>query len=259
MILSGDYMRGNFDEGVLKLDLSSWREFSRLVTGRTFSTSQVIWRGQRVAEWLLESTWGRTLKKLDIDGLLPYRHFKYAGRGRGRENPEIMESDDDWWASGQHYGSVTPLLEWTASPFTAAYFAFCKDSDEQDQRAIYSFALRTAKVINSKLKIKNPGIHEDNLLVRFINPAFDNHSGLIKSRGLFTKSPTGVDIEQWVRKNVSLVDDKEIVLVKLTLPNSERTKILKALNRMNINQARLFPDQQQALNYKKRRLMLIKR
>lgn len=259
MILSGDYTRGNFDEGVLKLNLSSWREFSSLVTERTLSTSQVIWRGQRAAEWLLESTWGRTLKKLDIDGLLPYKHFKYAGRGRGGENPEIMESDDDWWASGQHYGSITPLLEWTSSPFIAAYFAFCKDSDEQDERAIYSLALRTAKVINTKLKIKNPGIHEDHLVVKFINPAFDNHSGLIRPGGLFTKSPTGVDIEQWVRKNSGLVDDKEVVLVKLTLPDSERTEILRVLSRMNINQARLFPDQQQALNYRKKKLMLIKR
>jgi len=62
----------------------------------------------------------------------------------------------------------------------------------------------------------------------------NNNSRLANRCSLFTKSPTGVDIEQWVRKNFSGVSKAKVVLLKLTLPNTERSTILKALNRMNV-------------------------
>ncbi|MDR3601774.1 MAG: FRG domain-containing protein [Desulfosporosinus sp.] len=235
VILTRDYITNNLSEGVITADLSSWQEFSKLVTGRLLNTSNYIWRGQRSTDWLLESTLDRMLKKFgDNDSLRHLQSFKYANRGRGELNLEEMESDDDWWASGQHYGSVNPLLEWTTSPFIAAYFAFCKEGNEQDKRAIYSFNHRVI-VINNELKMKNYGTSDDDLFVKYINPVFDDNSSLANQSGLFTKSPTGVDLEQWVRKNFRVVNKVKVILLKLTLPNTERTIILKALNRMNIN------------------------
>lgn len=260
MILSSDYLTDNINDGIIKVDLSSWKEFSNLVTGRLLSTGNFIWRGQRSVEWLLESTWERMLKKFDInESLLNFKRFKDASKSRWEENPGIMESDDEWWALGQHYGPVTPLLEWTSAPFIAAYFAFRKDSDGQDKRAIYAFALNTVNLINKALKIKNPGTNENDLFVKYINPAFANNSRLVKRRGLFTKSPPGVDIEQWVKDNFNLVNKTNVILVKLTLPNSERSMILKVLNKMNINHSTLFPGQQKASKSKNTKLVLIKR
>ncbi|ODA43118.1 FRG domain-containing protein [Desulfosporosinus sp. BG] len=243
MILTRDYITSNLSEGVIAADLSSWEEFSSIVTGRLLNTSNYIWRGQRSADWLLESTWDRMLKKSDEnDSLMHLKNFKHAARDRMGLNLEKMESDDEWWASGLHYSLVTPLLEWTISPFVAAYFAFCKESKEQGKRAIYSFAKRAVMVKNDELKMKNPGTSEDDLFVKYIKPLFDDDSRLANQSGLFTKSPIGVDIEQWVRRNFSVVSKAKVILLKLTLPNTERTPILKALNRMNINHLSLFPD-----------------
>lgn len=241
-MLTRDYITSNLSEGVITADLSSWDEFSNLVTGRLLNTSNYIWRGQRSPDWILESTLDRVLKKFDKnDSLMHLKNFKYASRGRLELNPEKMESDDEWWALGQHY-DLTPLLEWTISPFVAAYFAFCEDGNGQDKRAIYSFAQRTVIVKNNELKMKNPSTSEDDLCVKYIKPLFDDNSRLANRSGLFTKSPTGVDIEQWVRKNFSVVSKAKVILLKLTLPNTERTTILKALNRMNINHLTLFSD-----------------
>ncbi|GAB6156477.1 hypothetical protein JCM17380_52290 [Desulfosporosinus burensis] len=235
MILTRDYITSNLSEGVITADLSSWEEFFSIVTGRLLNTRNYIWRGQRSTEWLLESTLDRMLKKYDRkDSLIHLKRFKYATKDRRESNPEKMESDDDWWASGLHYSLVTPLLEWTISPFIAAYYAFCEDNNQQDKRAIYSFAQRVATVKNNELKMKNPSASGDDLFVKCIKPLFDNNSRLANRCSLFTKSPTGVDIEQWVRKNFSGVSKAKVVLLKLTLPNTERSTILKALNRMNV-------------------------
>jgi len=243
MILTRDYLARNLSEGVITADLSSWEEFSNLVTGRLLNTGNYIWRGQRFPDWLLESTFDRMLKKFDNhDSLRHLKSFKIGTGGRGDLNPENMESDDDWWAAGLHNGPVTPLLEWAISPFIAAYFAFCEGGNEQEKRAIYAFAPRVALVINKELKMKTPGVRTDDLFVKYIKPSFDDNSRLANQCGLFTKSPRGVDIERWVRENYSVVSKAKVILLKLTLPNAERTTILQALNRLNINKATLFPD-----------------
>lgn len=48
------------------------------------------------------------LKKFDLkDSLMHLKNFKYASSERRGANPETPESDDDWWALGQHYVALT--------------------------------------------------------------------------------------------------------------------------------------------------------
>jgi hypothetical protein len=50
-------------------------------------------------------------------------------------------------------------------------------------------------------------------------------------------------VEQWVRAHQTLCSwHNPILLTKIQIPNAERTAILQALNKMNINYLSLFPD-----------------
>lgn len=68
-------------------------------------------------------------------------------------------------------------------------------------KELFSFAQRVVIAKNDELIMKNPPVaSEDDLLVKYIRPLFEDNSRLSRKNGLFTKAPTGVDIEQWVKK-----------------------------------------------------------
>lgn len=234
-----------FENSVEEKEAKDWNDFFSFITSN-LDYKHFIWRGQRDSSWLLEPTLDRVLKKMSIQGneyLISQhlRNFKYASRGRRGAHPAILQDENDWWALGQHHGLTTPLLDWSRSPFVAAYFAFsATQSSSSNFRSIYGLSQSTVDSKSEEIKMKFSGAGRPPI-IEFIEPLSDENARLVNQNGLFTRSPAALDIESWVKKNFDGVE-KKVRLWKINVPDSERVTILRSLNRMNINHLSLFPD-----------------
>lgn len=259
------------ENGVGRVDIYSWRYFMDFVYQRMLNYETYIWRGHRCDNWLLEPTSDRFMKELGKPprsmgaGMLLEEHlerFKYAVRGRRGSNPPALETDNDWWALGQHNSLVTPLLDWTTSPFTSAYFAFIRKAEPQTaMRAVFALhrpsieskveELQTAKEKeNERQRIEYEKAGKTTLAklmerpvradIEFVRPMSDENPRLVNQGALFTRGLEGIPIEEWVGTHFK--GDKGWRLLKILIPNKDRRDCLRTLNRMNINHLTLFPD-----------------
>jgi hypothetical protein len=267
--------------GCVEFRFSDFKEFVDYIYSDLLDFETYVWRGQRCEDWVLEPTldrlWrssappsGRGSKAIFTSDHLDC--FKYAVRGRRGPNPPVITDENDWWALGQHHGLATPLLDWSHSPFVAAFFAFSETGpDQTESRAIYALHQPTveriarvkadrederrnieyeAKERTGKLGLLDSAMRKLRTQREFVfvRPLSDENSRLVSQRGLFTRSYTKNSIEDWIQTN-QFEDDDGMTLIKLLVPDIERTKALQLLNRMNINPLSLFPDLNGASQY----------
>lgn len=265
--------------GYLQIELSSWGRFVDYMCGELLQYGSYIWRGHRSDAWKLEPTIDRLIKSSELINRYTFQKehlekFKFAVRGRRGANPPEIKDENEWWALGQHHGLATPLLDWTASPFVAAYFAFSEASLPGQSKFRTVFALHspslegwvTKKVSEQqKLNLKriqeiqgggrNLGVIERVWLesdplpeLVIVRPLSDENQRLINQGGLFTRLNQNTPLEDWITANHPQ-DDESISLFKFLIPDSDRDDFLRALARMNINPLSLFPDLYGASRY----------
>jgi hypothetical protein len=230
--------------GVFTITVDNWKAFYELVQERFARHIHYVYRGHRQETWKLETSLDRLRPNMNARAVSEHlRDFKYSSRGRRGANPSTIESEDDWWALAQHHGLATPLLDWTASPFVAAYFAFVDEdtSDQTDHRVVWALGPRAVASASKRLP--------EAKRLRFIRPLSDENSRLISQSGLFVRVPMGIDIEQWGLEHFSISAPQWWRLVKVRIPSAERVTALIALARMNIHHGSLFPDLSGAATY----------
>ena len=155
-----EYSDDILKDGVRVVTLSFWQEFHQKVRNLK-SKRGYVWRGQKKDEdngWFLQSSFNRKVQSKDQHDRAKKlkRHLDNFKEAMNKSYPNVLPQDDvDVWALGQHYGLKTPLLDWTLSPYIAAYFAFNEGNDPNDRndRYRYVYALnRSLERLMSKRK-----------------------------------------------------------------------------------------------------------
>lgn len=214
-----------------------WEQFKtkiseHLFPDEMFRRGKFLFRGHSDPSWRLVPTFdrmfanqSRSRRLLIADDLLV--RFKRSLEGF-QIPPEARASDSMLLALGQHYGLPTRLLDWTESPYIAAFFAFNRSAlwGAADQRV-------TIWVLDSE----NP-IWSTHYGVELIDvPSFGNQR-IRNQSGKFTLSKTPfAALEDYVNAHG---DDG--ALQRYTLPASESTRALADLDAMGIHHATVYPE-----------------
>lgn len=139
----------------LTVYIRSWRDFTKVV--KLLAGEDWMFRGQRDADWKLDSTLDRDLAKQLAERSVEFKSTQAVQMRRAEQyairtfrklttrQQSFGESDVDVLATMQHYGTSTRLLDFSTSIYVALFFAF-EEKITGRPRAIY--AIRYGDIID---------------------------------------------------------------------------------------------------------------
>jgi hypothetical protein len=216
----------------------TWEKFKTLAS--TFSARKYIFRGQE-QRWKLRTSFHRSGRADVFDFQwtdIPALHRVLSSRTKHIYNLTDADQNGAFWHLVQHHGYPTPLLDWSYSPFVAAFCAYRKISpgnvNPKDKVRIFMFDhLKWHSILE---KIPTLRTHKLHLSVMDFT-AIDNDR-MIPQQALSCVS-TIDDIEAYIQQREA--EKGETFLQVFDLPASERTKAMTDLSVMGITAGSMFP------------------
>lgn len=259
---------GTYKEPVKTVDIDSWTEFAQAVDDIRKNitnpnlASEILFRGQSNSQYPLKTTLERTTSN-------PYTVSSYIQKADSAINeiesltgkqwnlpsfkqirsdiektqdvirPNIPEYCYSYLVYLRHHGFPSPLLDWTRSPYIAAFFAF-ESQNNSDRCAVYSF-------IEAPNGMKAKADNRPN--ITSIGKYITTHIRHYSQKASYTIATEWDEKENLHRfcPHESIVPQPFIpqdLLFKITIPRSERVKALKQLDdEYNINAYTLFQSE----------------
>jgi len=243
---------------IREIRIADWDAFNRYCDDR----DGWAFRGQSDATWPLLSSLSRRLRESGADrgtwGEREERAIRIFRRKAHIYLDDHPTHADDlrWLALMQHHGAPTRLLDFTKSPYVAAFFAL---EDAVGDAAVYALntpALWSAapafdrSLTRDRIDPREPGNYErcfvgNRLPVVWFGEPSVMDRRLVAQSGLFVVPgridlPLGELLDGYAAAQEAA--QRQPLLVKYVLPQAMRSEAMQSLYRMNVTNASLFPD-----------------
>ena len=233
------------DNMIKQTNFKTWSEFKRLIFDKLFLVNPIqrgrfLFRGQKNPEWKLSSTFDRSFlgvkggKRSRIEQEL-INHFKQECQSESNLK-ELLTDEVSTLALAQHFGLPTRLLDWSESPYVAAFFAF--------QHAVFAFqgtidSFCPEENVAIWALDSNHYIWSESQGVQIVSPPTWENTRMRNQSGKFTLSRTPF---RSLQEYVENCEDADEALQLFLIPGKEAQKAIADLDLMGINNGTMFPD-----------------
>ena len=216
----------------------TWSDFKAGWSARLFPAppperNRFLFRGQRDASWDLATAFDRRFDRYEAtERVAIWDKLVSAFVEMLADSEEAKEIDGDLehiLAAAQHYGLPTRLLDWTTSPYQAAYFAFedAVTHPDPDRSHVAVWALDS-----------HANVWKSSLGARIVRVTAAKNPRMRAQSGRFTLMNTP---HQSLNEYVESFPGTEPILTRFVLPAAEAVPAIQDLDLMGITAAHLFP------------------
>ncbi|PKN63625.1 MAG: hypothetical protein CVU57_17920 [Deltaproteobacteria bacterium HGW-Deltaproteobacteria-15] len=247
------------------IELESWEAFCSAAdeVQCKYENIPLLFRGQPNSNWCLRTTLERysksswTIRKycsLVVDcvrGLGPLDDYTGDIPSLSDIDRELAQNMTDvlvhipasisfYWTYLRHHGFPSPLLDWTRSPYIAAFFAFC-ESVRAKNVAVFAFV----DSINGE---KHVWKGKPQITAKWL--AVHPHVRHSRQQSSYTIATKAVKNDHQFAPHAHVFREDEIdqdLLAKYVIPSAESIKAMKWLDGMGINYYSLMDDREALL------------
>lgn len=220
-------------------DVKSWPQFREFVA--SLEPRRFVFRGQQSSNWKLVTAFhrhGRYDLMRFVQDDIPQLHGHLTGLTAHRFYIENDVENAAFHSLAQHHGYPTPLLDWTHSPYIAAFFAFrgIRKADQSAERFVRVFVFDLQEWQNDHTRVQMLTLTPPHLT--FLKALALNNPRMIPQQALSSITNLN-DIEHFI--NWEERQRSKPYLRVIDLPTTERSQVMQELAMMGITAGSLFP------------------
>ena len=196
----------------------------------------IIYRGQSVDEHLFPKL-GRDKynfpKRIDYEKNLinEFKRLSYP------HLPNKTSNDWDILAIAQHHGLPTRLLDWSANPLMALWFALIDNPKEPPKRVVWCYSFKQTEIVN--VRSGNPLSQKKTLVYQ---PKYITNR-IVSQNGWFTSHYYREDNNKYTALNIKKDTPTKLIRIDLNISEDiDRKAFLSDLDTYGINAYSVFPD-----------------